>query len=208
MNKFEKTFDIRIKSKTPNGGKIIISTPSVDRQSDRVFPLGMKIDRYKSNPVVCWGHNYSDPWATIGKTTRLDVTPAGIIADFELRPATSENDPQTIIRGLWDGGWIRTASIGFIALVSTHNEFGGVDFQESEMLEWSLCPIPAQADAVALALRTLEGGKRTAAADYSTLSPAGKMILYDFFLELRGKIHGNNAAFLKVNEILDMLKRR
>lgn len=148
-----KTFDIKVKEQREDGGRILISTGSLDRDKDRVRPSGALVDSYMKNPVVQWGHNYRDPWATVGKTTSLEITKNGIVADFELRPPANDQDPQHIVRLLWNGGWIKTASIGFQPQGFDENEDGGRDFNSWELLEWSLVPIPANQEALRLAVK-------------------------------------------------------
>lgn len=164
MNR-HKLVDFETLEAAEHGGKIRINTASIDRDRDRVFPDGAQIGNYMKNPVVQWGHNYFDPWATIGKTTVLDLTPEFIDATFELRPPANEADPQNIVLLLWAGGWVRTASIGFspwgepdgqaLGFHGRENEFGGLDFMKWELLEWSLVPIPANQDALRLAAKAL-----------------------------------------------------
>jgi len=161
-----KTFAAEIQQKGDAGGRIVISTCDVDRDRDRVMPRGAVLENYMNNPVVMWGHSYANPADVIGKTTHLEITDTGIVADFELRPAANEADPQNIVRLLWDGGWIRTASIGFRPLVAEPNEYGGNDFKQWELLEWSVIPIPANQSALRLAAKALdisEPGNLTAA---------------------------------------------
>ena len=157
-----KTFDVEVVDKSDDGGRVIISTAVVDRQLDRVMPLGARTENYLKNPVVQYGHNYRDPWATVGRTDRLEIsTDRGIEAEFTLRPAANEADPQNIVRLLWAGGWIRAASIGFNPNWdhATPNEHGGLDFNEWELLEWSLVPIPANQEALRLAVRACGGSE-------------------------------------------------
>lgn len=151
-----KTFAAEIQQKGDAGGRIVISTCDVDRDRDRVMPRGAVLENYMNNPVVMWGHSYANPADVIGKTTHLEITDTGIVADFELRPAANEADPQNIVRLLWDGGWIRTASIGFRPLVAEPNEYGGNDFKQWELLEWSVIPIPANQSALRLAAKALD----------------------------------------------------
>jgi hypothetical protein len=147
----QKTFDIKVLDRKKDGGRIIISTGAVDRDKDRVFPQGAKIENYMRNPVVQFGHNYYDPWATVGRSRTLEITETGIIADFELRPAANEVDPQNIVLLLWDQDFIRASSIGFIPLSMIPNDLGGLDFPSWELLEWSICAVPANQDALRLA---------------------------------------------------------
>jgi HK97 family phage prohead protease len=161
MSKITKTFNVKIVNHKKDGGRILITTPAVDRDKDRVLPQGVKIDNYLKNPVVQWGHDYSSPYSTIGRTTNIEVTPEGVVADFELRPAVNDQDPQNVVRLLWEGGWVKAASIGFIPLKGTKNAEGGSDYTESELLEWSLVSIPANQTALALAVKGLSMKKNT-----------------------------------------------
>ena len=150
-----KTFTAEIQQKGDAGGRIIISTAGCDRDRDRVMPRGAVLDNYLKNPVVMWGHSYYSPADVIGRTVNLEANDSGVIADFELRPAANDQDPQNIVRLLWDGGWVRTASIGFRPIEMQPNEFGGNDITAWELLEWSLVPIPANQDALRLAAKAL-----------------------------------------------------
>lgn len=170
----QKSFYADIVEKTDAGGRILITTNACDRDRDRVMPHGVKLENYLKNPVVMWGHSYDKPTDVIGKTTNLEITDAGIVADFELRPAANESDPQNVVRLLWDGGWIRTASIGFRPLMAEPNEFGGQDFKEWELLEWSVIPIPANASALRLAAKALDGEQKDAAPEGET--PAATVV--------------------------------
>lgn len=134
-----------------DGGSIRITTPSADRDRDRVMPMGGRTDRYMRNPIVQWGHMTYEPWQTVGRTTSLEVADAGMVATFDLREPTTDADPQHIVRQLWAEKLINAASIGFQPLQATPNDLGGLDFVSWELLEWSLVPIPANADALRLA---------------------------------------------------------
>ncbi len=163
-----KTFTAELVSKSDTGGRIVISTAGCDRDRDRVMPRGAVLDNYQKNPVVMWGHSYYQPSDVIGRTVNLETTDGGIMADFELRPAANDQDPQNIVRLLWEGGWVRTASIGFRPIEMQPNEFGGNDITVWELLEWSLVPIPANADALRLAAKALDGEQKDAAPDGET----------------------------------------
>jgi hypothetical protein len=147
----QKLFDIKVLERQKDGGRIIISTGAVDRDKDRVFPQGGKIEDYMRNPVVQFAHNYYEPWATVGRTRTLEITETGIIADFELRPAANDVDPQNIVLLLWEQEYIRAASIGFIPDAMVPNDLGGMDFVSWQLLEWSICAVPANQDALRLA---------------------------------------------------------
>jgi HK97 family phage prohead protease len=211
MPTIHKTFEIQVLQGSDKGGRILINTGSVDRDRDRVMPSGMRTESYLKNPVVQWGHNYRDPWATVGKTTNLQVTPDGVIADFELRPAANDQDPQNIVRLLWEGGWVRTASVGFIPAQGKQNAEGGMDFSEWELLEWSLVPIPANQDALRLAVKGFnEDIHEIAPTEAATEAPVKKSL--DEMEQKRGRVISRSnedrlrQAIAMLTQILDQLE--
>lgn len=160
--KLIKTRDIEVVERAEDGGVITINTPAIDRDQDRVLSAGAKLENYAKNPVVQYGHNYREPWATVGRTLRMEQTAEFLKARFKLRPAANEYDPQNIVRLLWTGDWIRTASVGFAPVwnKTEENEFGGLDFGEWDLLEWSLVPVPANQEALRLAFKGLDDAVR------------------------------------------------
>lgn len=143
-----------IRRKSADGeDEICISTPNYDRGNDRVFPLGGQLENYLKNPVVMWCHDYHGmtPAAGIPVATcpYLKVTDEGIISG---PPNFVENDPfATRVKNAWDQNIIRTASIGFQPIDYEENDRGGYDYKTWEMLEFSLCPIPMNAEAMRVA---------------------------------------------------------
>lgn len=178
-----------------DGGQIRITTPSADRDRDRVLPLGGRTDRYLRNPIVQWGHMTYEPWQTVGRTTQLEVSEAGMVALFDLRAPAADSDPQHIVLQLWGEGLINAASIGFQPLQVAPNDIGGLDFLAWELLEWSLVPIPANADALRLAY----DAHPAAAKGYSGwLVKAGRVLSKANEKRLRG-------AHAAIGEVLDQL---
>jgi hypothetical protein len=133
--------------------EVVITTPNYDRGNDRVFPTGAILDNYNRNPVVMWLHDYhgSTPSGGIpvAKCPYLKVTEEGIIAG---PPQFLEGDPfAERVKNAWKQGYIKTASIGFSPVDYEENERGGFDYKTWEMLEWSLVPIPMNAEACKVA---------------------------------------------------------
>ena len=150
-----KTFEI----KAAEDGRMIASTPDVDRDKDRVLPNGAKLENFIKNPVLMYGHNYRDPWALIGKVGDLQIDSSGLNFVPELREAANDSDPMTVIRALWDQKLLRAASIGFNPTKWMENEVGGRDFVEWELLEISIVPIPANQNALRLAAKAIGSGE-------------------------------------------------
>ena len=133
--------------------EIVITTPNYDRGNDRVFPTGAILDNYNRNPIVMWLHDYHGTTASggipIAKCPYLKVTENGIIAG---PPQFLEGDPfAERVKNAWKQGYIKTASIGFNPVEYEENERGGYDYKTWEMLEWSLVPIPMNAEACKVA---------------------------------------------------------
>lgn len=149
--KITKALDISQDS----GGWIVASTPAVDRDRDRIMPMGGDFTNFQKNPVLIFGHNYAEPWSVIGRVTDWQVDATGIRMLPELRQPATDSDPMHIIRALWEQKLLRAGSIGFIPIESRENEFGGRDFTKWELLELSLTPLPANQDAIRLAVKAL-----------------------------------------------------
>lgn len=158
-----KTFEI----KAAEDGRMIASTPDVDRDKDRVIATGARLDNFLKNPVLMYGHNYRDPWALIGKAADLQVDAGGINFQPELREPANDSDPMTVIRALWDQKLLRAASIGFNPTKWMENEVGGRDFVEWELLEISIVPIPANQNALRLAAKAIGGGGEDSGATFT-----------------------------------------
>ncbi len=191
-------YPIVVKSASEDGGEIVITTPKPDRVKDRILPRGGRFDAYMRNPIVQWGHNYDDPWATIGQTTNLDLADTGIVAAFRLRPAANDADPQSVIRLLWAGGWVRTASVGIWADREgvSSNDLGGLDFAAWDLLEWSLVPIPMNPDALRV------DGKAIARETVAMVLRAGRVISRSNEERLRRAVDSLRTAATEIEDVL------
>lgn len=153
MGKIRKSVSISTRKSADGADEIVISTPNYDRGNDRVYPMGALLENYQKNPVVMWLHDYSGKTASggipIAKCPYLKVTENGIIAG---PPQFLEGDPfAERVKNAWQQGYIKTASIGFNPVEYEENERGGYDYKTWEMLEWSLVPIPMNAEACKVA---------------------------------------------------------
>ena len=136
-------------------GWVIASTPALDRDSDRVLPMGLDVSSFQKNPVIMWGHDYSSPFAVIGRAADMMLTPDAFRIRPEFREPASDSDPMHIIKALWDSEMVRAFSIGFTPQEWVENDEGGRDFTKAEILEISLVPIGANRDALRLAVKAL-----------------------------------------------------
>ena len=129
--------------------ELMASTESVDRQNDVLVSTGADLSNYRRNPVVLWAHDYTR--LPVARAVEIDAVPGvGLRAKMEFAPAGV--DPHIdAVRTLWEKGFLNAASVGFTPKAGTPTGKGGTRFTEWELLEFSIVPIPANADALRLA---------------------------------------------------------
>jgi uncharacterized protein len=161
----------------------IASTDSLDRYHEIIDPSGWRLDTYRRNPVFQNAHNYGDILFTLGKAlitevrTGADGPSANPYLFQRIQFATDVNPIARIAYGLYKGGFLNAVSVGFIPLrwqdspvaqASTPAGGEGVPprdsdpstqhirrkYLEQELLEVSAVAIPANPDALALALKS------------------------------------------------------
>jgi uncharacterized protein len=141
-----KTFEAEVKQVGERVLEFTISTGAVDRDKDTVAPSGWKLDAYRRNPVVLWAHNYQQP--PIGKATKVWVAGNALKAQAEFATAEVYPFADTIFQ-LLKGGFLRAVSVGFEPVKHAYNaQRGGVDYTEQALLEFSIVPVPANAEAL------------------------------------------------------------
>ena len=137
--------------------QMVIAARERSRNGDELNLRGVDFQNYLKNPVVLWSHD-SFGGIPIGKTLEIDHDDKGrIVADFQFN---SDDEFAARVENAWNGGFIRAASIRFMPtkVVEMLDEQGRVDrlrIEESDLLEWSLVPIPADPDAVKAGARAL-----------------------------------------------------
>lgn len=122
----------------PRRVRFVISTNDVDRDNDTVDPTGWDLSNYKNNPVVLWAHSHKD----LPVARAISVTQEGnsLIAEAEFATHPFAETVYQLIKG----GFLRAVSVGFRAMEYAINvERGGIDFKRQELLEFSVCPVPA-----------------------------------------------------------------
>ncbi|MCR4375690.1 MAG: HK97 family phage prohead protease [Acidobacteria bacterium] len=123
---------------------VTITTDGIDRSRDRVMPQGCQLGGYLKNPVVLFGHDYSS--IPVGTCTAIEATANGLKATWKWLTG----DPfAERVKNAWDQGILRAASIGFNPMKWAYDEERrGYDFLEWDLLEFSIVPVPANAEAV------------------------------------------------------------
>ena len=144
---------------TPEGDsrtiRFIASNEEVDRYGDIVRAAGWKLDNFKKNPVLLYGHMSRN--LPIGKVTNIGVEGTQLMADAEFMSAELSAEADSIYR-MVKGGFLNAVSVGFMPTKQpndikdpeTNKWTGGYEFVEQELLELSVVPVPAVPGALAV----------------------------------------------------------
>lgn len=138
--------------------RFVASREVIDRHGTIVKVDGIDTTNFDKNPVLLWGHDgyggYAppDPESVIGKVVSHEVIGRDFIIEAEFTPA-GINPRADLVYNLVQAGVIRTVSIGFYPCKETVQTVDGrevIIYEESELLEVSVVPIPSNPDAVAI----------------------------------------------------------
>jgi len=137
-----KQFPVAIRATGERTVSAIISLDTPDRDSDTIAVDGWQLANYKRNPVVMWGHDYSEP--PIARATSVDVVGGSLRAGVEFPPPGISARADEIC-GLVKAGFVSATSVGFRPMpgCAKANDRGGTDFTGQELLEFSFVAIPA-----------------------------------------------------------------
>ena len=134
----------------------IISTPATDRYNEIVSPKGANLEAFKKNPVVLWGHNMDIP--PIGKALWVKSTKEDVRAKVKFADTPLGNE----VFQLYQDGFLQAFSIGFRGNghaptekeIKKNPELQNVRYiwDEWELMEFSAVTVPANPEALALAV--------------------------------------------------------
>ena len=129
--------------------RFIISTENPDRDKDVIRVNGWHFENYNKNPVVLFGHNYRALPVAVG--SQPSVEGAKVLSNADFAASRVDVFAETV-RQYVKAKVLRASSVGFDPLKWMYNEERrGYDFVEHELLEWSIVPVPANAEALQLA---------------------------------------------------------
>ena len=126
--------------------RFTITTADPDRERDIVSAEGVDTTAYERNGVVLFGHDYKS--LPIGRCVGIERLPNKIIATAEFATADLNPLADQVYR-MVKAGFLNATSIGFRPVEWNFNEERrGVDFKKVELLEFSVVPVPANAQAL------------------------------------------------------------
>ncbi len=131
---------------TPGKLSFVISDATIDRYGDTIAADGWDFEAFKKNPVLLWAHDYAAlplgimgaPWKSYGSTIKAEV---------ETFATKDENPMAPAVESMLRRGLLNAVSVGFMP---KSFDFGkeGIDYLEQELLEVSVVPVPANANAL------------------------------------------------------------
>lgn len=128
---------------------VTISTDSPDRDGDIIVPKGARLDNYRKNPVVLFGHKSKE--LPIAKASDIIADEHSVKAKVTF-PTKGVHALADTIYELFKEGIMNAWSIGFQADSSKVERLdsGGLKFNEWEMYEFSAVPVPANPEALTI----------------------------------------------------------
>ena len=151
--------------------RFVASTETVDSYGDIIRVGGWDTNRFSHNPVMPWCHDYCQPpiglalfaWIDKGFTLPGFSFKGALLVDMIF--ATEDLNPfAAMIEGLVRAKFLRTVSVGFLPReyrwVNDIKEMEAIgmvkpafEFKTQELLEISPCTVPANPDALLLAMK-------------------------------------------------------
>jgi HK97 family phage prohead protease len=158
MELIRKDLDFEIKAVGDPQDRVLEfvgSTAHVDRYGDVIEVEGWDLKNYKKNPVFLWAHDYRQP--PVGKALQVAKTDQGLL--FHVKFATADEYPfaDTIYK-LYLGGYLKATSVGFQDLerepiTDKEGKQVGWRFKRQELYELSAVPVPANPNALIMAVQ-------------------------------------------------------
>ncbi|MDR1617001.1 MAG: HK97 family phage prohead protease [Syntrophomonadaceae bacterium] len=169
-------FRLEADAKAEEGQPWTLSTYDLDRCGERIDPAGWDFRRYMDNPVVEWAHRYDIP--AIGKIEKLNVDDKGLNGLVYFNSKEYDQFGWSIGQRV-KAGVIRAGSVGFRVIVvelpdkETAQDGTALIFRKQELLEFSICNVPANPWALA---KSIEAVKTDTKQDTSFSSFWGNII--------------------------------
>lgn len=143
--------------KTKRSARFVMTTQNVDRYGDVVVTEGVDTTEFEKNPVGLLFHNSRAwpvaQWSNLEKI--LTGRPKRLEGDFNLLPAGGPVPEVDQTEYMLANGAIRACSIGFVpnfdqveAIRDDEGRWLGYRFNESELVECSICAVPANPQAL------------------------------------------------------------
>lgn len=136
----------------------VASTEGKDRSGDIMHSDGWVMDGFLKNPVIPWGHIYSQP--PVAQALAVKVENGKLMVKIKFATADEYPFADTIYK-LYKGGFLRAFSVGFNPVEAKSLPDGGTEYFQQELYEVSCVTLPDNPEALAeikSAVKVLEKG--------------------------------------------------
>lgn len=129
--------------------RFTISTAGVDRMGDTISVDGWDLSNFRKNPVVLWAHDARS--LPIAKASDVRIEDGVLKATAEFASAEANPLAESVLQ-LIKGRFLNATSVGFMPrkwrFADDDSRTLGIDFEEQELLEFSVVPVPANPEAL------------------------------------------------------------
>lgn len=126
----------------------VLSDESIDRMGDRIRADGWALDSFRANPVALFGHDHA---SIIGKWENVRVEGKKLLGRLHMAKAGTSELVDTV-RSLIEQRILKAVSVGFQPIEAEPMKGGGYDFIKSTLHECSIVAVPANPNALAVAM--------------------------------------------------------
>ena len=152
MDKIIKTFQSEIKGIDEKEQTItaFVSTGARDRMGEELDPKGVDFGSFRKNPVVLWAHDYSSP--PIAKALWIKRDGDGVVSKMKFANTEFAKEIFT----LYKDGFLKAFSVGFKPIKWEDGDGEKQPrrrYTDWELLEYSAVPVPANPEALTLAIQ-------------------------------------------------------
>lgn len=186
-----------------------ISTANVDRMGDTIAVEGWKLDAFRKNPVVLWAHDAQS--LPVARATKVWIESGKLMAAAEFTPSGLARFNDTVFEML-KGGFLSATSVGFAPLKYAFTDDPqrrfGIDFLEQELLEFSVVPVPANAEALIQARAAGLDVVPLAEWCEAALRRLGKAVITTERLTAIERAAKNARLAIKRNREMDLIRAR
>ena len=134
----------------------IMSTFDTDRDFEKIDPAGWNLKNYLSNPVILWSHDYSIPAIGYAENLKADTVLEG---DIRFNDREYDEFGWSIGQRV-KAGALRCGSVGFrvdeVEFVEGQKRECDLIYRKQELLEFSICCVPANPFACTTPNKTLK----------------------------------------------------
>ena len=123
----------------------VLSTPTIDRMNDTIAIDGWELDYYLKNPVVLWSHDAGS--LPIGRAKNVRIVGDRLLGDVQFAGTAAAQQVEHLV----SEKILNAVSVGFHPIEFEFNRSrGGVDYKRQSLLEFSICNVGANPQALRL----------------------------------------------------------